>query len=231
MSVSVIIPALNEADNLQSILPPLLTQMELAEVIVADGGSRDATAAVVTATGAQLLISSPGRASQMNAGAALARGNILLFLHADTQLPLDALSLVEQAISSGAVWGRFDLRLSGRHWLLRIVERMINWRSCLTGIATGDQAIFLRRELYESLGGYAEIPLMEDVALSKRLKRVAPPHCIRTPLITSSRRWEHYGIARTIFLMWQMRLAYFLGVSPESLARRYRRSDRKGAGG
>lgn len=230
MSISIIIPALNEAPGLSRILPALLAQQGVAEVIVADGGSADATPAISSELGAVLLATGRGRAQQMNAGAARATGEVLLFLHADSQLPRDALSLVEQAIASGAVWGRFDLRLSGRHWMLRIIERLINWRSCLSGIATGDQAIFLRRALFESLGGYAEIPLMEDVELCKRLRRLAYPHCIHAPLITSSRRWEHYGILRTILLMWQMRLAYFLGASPHSLARRYRRSDSPGAG-
>lgn len=230
MTLSIIIPALNEAKSLRLLLPALLAQNESVELIVADGGSQDETPSVVTRFGAQLVISERGRARQMNAGAASAGGEILLFLHADSHPPAAAFQLVEQAIANGNLWGRFDLRLSGKHWLLRVVERMINWRSCLSGIATGDQAIFLRRETFKSLGGYAEIPLMEDVELSKRLKRLAAPCCIRQPLTTSSRRWEHYGIVRTILLMWQMRLAYFLGVSPESLAQRYRRSDTVGEG-
>ena len=230
MTLSIIIPALNEADALRTLLPALFLQQESVEVIVADGGSWDQTPAVVTQCGAQLIVAECGRALQMNAGAAAAGGDILLFLHADSQLPANAFQLVEEAMARGELWGRFDLHLSGKHWLLRVVERLINWRSCLSGIATGDQAIFLRRETFESLGGYAEIPLMEDVELSKRLKRLAAPCCIRQPLTTSSRRWEHYGIVRTILLMWQMRLAYFLGVSPESLAQRYRRSDTAGQG-
>lgn len=230
MTLSIIIPALNEAQALHLLLPALLAQRESVEVIVADGGSQDETPSVVTDLGATLIHSERGRARQMNVGAACANGNILLFLHADSQLPSDAFQLVEEAIATGKLWGRFDLRLSGRHWLLRVVEHAINWRSCLSGIATGDQAIFLRRDTFESLGGYAELPLMEDVELSKRLKRLAAPCCIHQPLITSSRRWEHYGILRTIFLMWQMRLAYFLGASPESLAQRYRRSDTAGQG-
>ena len=230
MTLSIIIPALNEADALRALLPALFLQQESVELIVADGGSEDQTPAVVTQRGAQLIVAECGRALQMNAGAAAASGDILLFLHADSQLPANAFQLVEDAIARGELWGRFDLRLSGKHWLFRVVERLINWRSCLSGIATGDQAIFLRRETFESLGGYAEIPLMEDVDLSKRLKRLAAPCCIRQPLTTSSRRWEHHGIVRTILLMWQMRLAYFLGASPESLAQRYRRSDTAGQG-
>jgi rSAM/selenodomain-associated transferase 2 len=202
-----------------------MDQNTIAEIIVADGGSRDATPDIATGLGVQFIQAACGRALQMNAGASRANCNILLFLHADSCLPANALNLIEGAMAEGALWGRFDLHLSGRHWLLRIVENMINWRSCLTGIATGDQAIFLRRELFESLGGYAEIPLMEDVEFSQRLKRMARPCCIHQPLTTSSRRWEHYGIMRTIFLMWQIRLAYFFGASPESLAQRYRRSN------
>lgn len=231
MSVSIIIPALNEATNLRELLPALAAQPGVAEVIVADGGSRDETPAIVTNSDGVMLVSAKrGRARQMNAGAALASGEILLFLHADSQLPAKALTLIESVVSAARPWGRFDVRLSGCHGLLRIVERMINWRSAVSGIATGDQAIFVRRELFETLGGYAEIPLMEDVELSKRLRDRAHPICIHQPVITSSRRWEHYGIVRTIFLMWQMRLAYYLGTPAELLAQRYRRSDTAGEG-
>jgi rSAM/selenodomain-associated transferase 2 len=230
MSVSIIIPALNEAKSLREILPALTAQPGVAEVIVADGGSRDETPAVVTASGVRLVATECGRARQMNAGVALASGEILLFLHADSQLPAKAIALIESAVSEARPWGRFDVRLSGAHGLLRIVERMINWRSAVSGIATGDQAIFVRRELFEMVGGYAEIPLMEDVELCKRLRDRARPIRIHQPVITSSRRWEHYGIVRTILLMWQMRLAYYLGTPAEELAQRYRRSDTTGEG-
>jgi rSAM/selenodomain-associated transferase 2 len=225
MSVSIIIPVLNESQELGKTLPPLLSDPGVLEVIVADGGSSDSSRDVATACGARVINAPCGRALQMNAAAAAARGDILLFLHADSRLPAKAIAEIKEAIDSGALWGRFNIRLSGRHWLLRVVERTINIRSCLSGIATGDQAIFLGRELFERLGGYAEIPLMEDVELSKRLRRLRWPVCIREPLITSSRRWEHYGILRTILLMWWLRLAYFLGACPASLACRYRRSD------
>jgi rSAM/selenodomain-associated transferase 2 len=230
MSVSVIIPVLNEAKSLRDLLPELLALPGVAEVIVADGGSGDETPAIVTEAAAKLITAQRGRAYQMNAAAANATGDILLFLHADTLLPVNALQLIETVLSDERPWGRFDLRLTGRHWLLRIVEHMINWRSSVSGIATGDQAIFLRRNIFESLGGYAEIPLMEDVELSTRLRHLARPCCIRQPVITSSRRWEHHGILRTIMLMWQMRLAYCLGTPPETLAQRYRRSDTAGEG-
>jgi rSAM/selenodomain-associated transferase 2 len=230
MSVSIIIPTLNEAKSLCALLPELLARPGVAEVIVADGGSGDETPAIVADSRAKLVTSQRGRARQMNAAAARATGDILLFLHADTLLPANAMTLIESVVSEDRPWGRFDLHLTGRHGLLRIVERMINWRSSVSGIATGDQAIFLRRDTFELLGGYAEIPLMEDVELSTRLRRLARPICIRQPVITSSRRWEHHGILRTILLMWQMRLAYFLGTSPETLAQRYRRSDTAGEG-
>jgi rSAM/selenodomain-associated transferase 2 len=225
VSISIIIPALNEAQHLHALLPALTGLAGVVEVIVADGGSCDGTPAAVRASGARLVCAERGRARQMNAGAAGARGDILLFLHADSRLPVDATALIESVVTAHRPWGRFDLRLSGRHWLLRIVERMINWRSALSGIATGDQAIFVRRDLFERVGGYAELPLMEDVELSRRLRVLARPCRIRQPLLTSSRRWEHHGMVRTIVLMWWLRLAYFFGASPETLARRYRRSD------
>ena len=227
MSVSIIIPALNEAQSLAATLPALIAT---AEVIVVDGGSRDDTATVASSAGAIVVNSMRGRARQMNKGAEHASGDILLFLHADTTLPENAVAMIEEALAKGALWGRFNVRLSGAHWLLRIVERLMNLRSCLTGIATGDQAIFLKRDLFEQLGAYADIPLMEDVELSKRLRRFQWPACIQRPLTTSSRRWEHYGILRTILLMWRMRLAYFLGVSPQILAEQYRRSNTSGQG-
>ncbi|MEO6696754.1 MAG: TIGR04283 family arsenosugar biosynthesis glycosyltransferase, partial [Gammaproteobacteria bacterium] len=163
-----------------------------------------------------------GRARQMNLGAATACGEILLFLHADTRLPQNAGAVIHSGLAqTGARWGRFDVRLSGRPPLLRVVEALMNWRSRLTGIATGDQAIFVRRDLFERAGGFPDIPLMEDIALSRILKRFSRPFCVRERVITSSRRWEQHGIVRTIFLMWRLRLAYALGADPEQLVRRY----------
>ena len=156
----------------------------------------------------------------MNAGAALGTGDALLFLHADTTLPDDADRLIAAALARRA-WGRFDLRIAGRHPLLAVVARMINWRSRLTGIATGDQAIFVTREAFLAVGGFPDLPLMEDIAISRRLKRLCRPFCIATPVVTSGRRWEHNGVLRTILLMWRLRLAYYLGVEPARLARRY----------
>jgi len=221
--ISVIIPVLNEADTLNATLGPLQQWRKAGhEVILVDGGSEDGSKAIATPLVDALLESEKGRAKQMNAGACVANGEVLLFLHADTQLPEMADGMVQQALAHHR-WGRFDVRLSGSHWLLRLVERMMNWRSCLTGIATGDQAIFLEHRLFDEIGGFPALPLMEDIALSKRLRqRAGRPACLRPPLTTSSRRWEESGILRTILLMWRLRLAYFLGASPQELAHLYR---------
>ena len=156
----------------------------------------------------------------MNAGAALGTGDALLFLHADTTLPDNADRLIDAALARRA-WGRFDLRIAGRHPLLAVVARMINFRSRLTGIATGDQAIFVSREAFQKVGGFPDLPLMEDIALSRRLKRLCRPFCIATPAVTSGRRWEQNGVVRTIVLMWRLRLSYYLGVEPALLAKLY----------
>jgi len=171
------------------------------------------------------LIQSPrGRAWQMHAGAQAAGADILLFLHADSALPPGAADDICDAIDRGRLWGRFDVRLSGRHFLFRIIERLMNWRSRFTGIATGDQGIFVRQDVYRVLGGFAPLELIEDIELSARLKWFDKPACLREPLITSSRRWEENGIVRTILMMWTLRLLYGLGVSPGRLARWYYRS-------
>ena len=186
-----------------------------------DGGSRDDSARLATALADRVLQAGRGRAAQMNAGAAASQGRVLLFLHADTRLPETALPTVLAAIDAGAAWGRFDVRIDGHHPLLRLVERMMNWRSRLTGIATGDQAIFVRREIFAGLGGYPDLPLMEDIALCATLRRLAPPACVRETVLTSARRWEKHGVLRTILLMWWLRGAYFLGADPARLALRY----------
>ncbi len=221
--LSIVIPALNEADTIESILGPLQPlREELAEIILVDGGSEDDTVERAAERVDRLLRSERGRARQMNAGARTARGEILLFLHADTLLPAGAAEAVLEAMDRGTRdWGRFDLRLSGRHPLLRMVETMINLRSRLNGIATGDQAIFVRHELFEEIGGYEEIPLMEDVALSRELRKRGRPACLGIRVTTSSRRWEAGGIWRTILLMWRLRWAYARGADPGQLARHY----------
>ncbi|MCL6414432.1 TIGR04283 family arsenosugar biosynthesis glycosyltransferase [Aestuariirhabdus sp. Z084] len=225
MRLSIIIPVLNEAASIETHLRPLQDFRAAGhELILVDGGSEDGTLALATPWVDKAIISEPGRARQMMAGANLAEGDVLLFLHADTRLPSDAEALLQAASHEGS-WGRFDVRLSGQHWMFPIIAWFMNHRSRLTGIATGDQAIFVRRSLFLAMGGFANIPLMEDVELCKRLKVHSPPVCIDTPLETSSRRWQSAGVFRTIFLMWKLRLLYFLGVSTQSLARQYRKQN------
>jgi rSAM/selenodomain-associated transferase 2 len=220
-TVGVILPVLNEAGILDTALTEILKQAP-DEIVVVDGGSRDATRDVVrNHPRIRLLETERGRAVQMNAGAAEARSDILLFLHADTRLPPQALSHVRAAIQSGHLWGRFDIRLDGARPAYRVIERFMNLRSALTGIATGDQAIFVRRDVFRQLGGYAPIALMEDIELSARLKRRQRPARVRTPVVTSARRWEQHGILRTVLRMWRLRLLYWLGMSPARLARWY----------
>lgn len=222
--ISIIIPALNEAAGIEQTLRPLQPLRARGhQVIVADGGSTDATVEIAGPLADRVIASERGRALQQNAGARAATGDILLFLHADTLLPPDADRLIIDGLAAaGRGWGRFDVRLSGRHPLLRVVERMMNLRSRATGIATGDQAIFVRCEWFARAGGFPPIPLMEDVTLSAALRRMGPPLCPRERVVTSSRRWEERGILRTILLMWRLRAAYALGADPARLAERYR---------
>jgi len=221
--LSIIIPCLNEAEVVGRLLESLQPLRQVGhEIIVVDGGSCDTTAQTAEPLVDCLLSSAPGRAGQMNAGAAVANGTILWFLHADTELPVGASEAVIDGVASGgAVWGRFDVRLSGQHPLLRMVAFMMNLRSRWTAVATGDQAIFVRRDIFEGAGGFPDVPLMEDIVLSKRLKKVDKPLCLQLRLVTSSRRWEARGIFRTILLMWWLRLAFVLGISPKQLARWY----------
>ncbi|AOY90211.1 glycosyl transferase [Marinobacter salinus] len=192
------------------------------EVIVVDAGSSDSTAELARPLCDRVAISEKGRAVQMNAGAALAQGDLLLFLHADTRLPPDALEHLHRFSVSRHAWGRFDVRLSGDRLLYRIIAWFMNRRSRFTGICTGDQAMFVRRDTFEALGGFHPMPLMEDVELSRRLCLVSRPYCIASPATTDSRRWEKSGPWRTIFLMWRLRWRYWRGESPESLAQAYR---------
>jgi rSAM/selenodomain-associated transferase 2 len=222
--LSIVIPVLNEAGLIAEALVRLQPlRARGAELIVVDGGSTDGTADQAAPLVSRLVRAPKGRATQMNAGARAATGDILLFLHADTRLPEDADRVIAEAFAAGAVWGRFDVRLSGGHPLLRVVEALMNRRSRLTGIATGDQALFVRRDVFERAGGFPEIALMEDIALSRRLKRAARPACPRARVVASSRRWEENGIVRTILLMWWLRLRYFFGADPADLVRVYYR--------
>ncbi|RUQ40874.1 MAG: glycosyltransferase [Candidatus Competibacteraceae bacterium] len=220
--LSIIVPVLNEAAGITAHLA-MLAPLRAAgvELLVVDGGSTDATMALARPLADTVLSAPRGRATQMNIGAAHARGATLLFLHADTSLPPDAAAHIKVALAGGNAWGRFDVRISGQHPLLPVVAWAMNQRSRLTGIATGDQALFVRRAVFEQFGGFPELPLMEDIALSRRLKRHSPPACLRAQVLTSGRRWEQHGVLRTILLMWWLRLAYFLGADPHRLARRY----------
>lgn len=223
--LSVIVPALDEAGCIGALLADLAPLRAAGhEVILVDGGSSDGTVERASGQVDRSIVGPRGRARQMNAGAAAATGEVLWFLHADTRLPAAAAARsVLEAVSGGRPWGRFDVRLSGRQPLLRLVERAMNLRSCVSRIATGDQGIFVARQLFDLCGGFPDIPLMEDVALSRTLRRHARPACLHQPrLQTSSRRWERDGVLRTVFLMWRLRLAYALGVAPERLARLYR---------
>jgi rSAM/selenodomain-associated transferase 2 len=222
--LSIVVPALNEAEGIVETLATLgPLRARGHEVIVVDGGSADATAELARPLADRVLVAERGRARQQNAGAAAAAGDVLLFLHADTRLPPDADKLVLGGLErTGRGWGRFDVRLTGRHPMLRVVERMIGLRSRLSGIATGDQAMFVRRDWFRRAGGFPDLPLMEDVALSRALKRLGPPLCLRETVTTSSRRWERRGVFRTMLLMWRLRWSYWRGADPAVLAERYR---------
>jgi rSAM/selenodomain-associated transferase 2 len=223
MQLSVIIPTLDEAAGIVATLAALQPLRAAGhEVIVVDGGSRDGTPEAARAHADRALAAPRGRANQMNAGADAAAGDVLLFLHADTRLPTGAdRTVLDGLAASGASWGRFDVRIEGRSPLLRLVAWLMNYRSRLTGIATGDQAMFVTRAAFAAAGGFPALALMEDVALSKRLKRVSSPLCLRERAVTSGRRWESRGVVRTIVLMWWLRLRYALGASPERLRRIY----------
>ena len=224
MKLSIIVPILNEVEGLPDLLTNLLPyQRKGCEVLLVDGGSQDGSAILAECAGFTVLATQRGRAKQMNTGASAAHGDILLFLHADTRLPPCADDLVRQALADERrAWGRFDVRIEGKPWLLRVVAFCMNHRSRLTGIATGDQSIFVRRSFFETVEGFPDQPLMEDIALSCRLRRKTLPVCLTSPVTTSGRRWQERGVWRTIFLMWKLRLAYWLGAKPEALARAYR---------
>ncbi|WP_028491401.1 TIGR04283 family arsenosugar biosynthesis glycosyltransferase [Thioalkalivibrio sp. ALE19] len=223
-ALSIIIPALNEAATLPALLADLQEWPD-SERLVVDGGSRDTTSEHAREGGVTILDSAPGRAVQMNLGARAARGEWLLFLHADSRLPdtraaLDAIRTLQQ---QGGTWGCFRIALSGRHPAFRVIERMMNLRVCSTGMVTGDHGLLVRADTFHALGGFPEIPLMEDLALARKLRAgVGRPHCLPARLVTSSRRWEEGGILRTVWLMWRLRLAWWGGADPTTLAARYR---------
>jgi rSAM/selenodomain-associated transferase 2 len=225
VTLSVIVPMLNEAADIGQTLGTLAALRQRGvEVIVADGGSIDGSAAIAAQLANAVIAAPRGRALQMNAGAAASHGDILLFLHADTALPAGADTLILEALTGrSAAWGRFDVTIEGISRMLPVVARMMNLRSRLTGIATGDQAIFVRREDFFAVGGFPVQPLMEDIELSRRLKARSAPVCLAQRVATSGRRWEANGVWRTIFLMWNLRLRYWLGAPAETLAKAYRR--------
>ncbi|MBE0627617.1 MAG: TIGR04283 family arsenosugar biosynthesis glycosyltransferase [Burkholderiales bacterium] len=226
--LSIIIPTLDEAARIVATLESLGEMRRRGhELIVADGGSSDATAALALGLADRVLGSEPGRAAQMNAGARAATGDVLLFVHADTRLPEDADRAVLLGLAAqGRAWGRFDVQIAGSHPLLRLVESMMNLRSRLTHICTGDQCIFVRREVFAAIGGYPRQELMEDIAISARLRRISAPLSLRERCLTSARRWESEGVLRTIVRMWWLRLQYAFGAAPSRLAQAYGRRGR-----
>jgi len=223
LKISIIVPALNEAQGIAAALAALASLRNRGhEVIVVDGRSSDKTAALSRGAADRVVAAARGRASQMNAGAALAQDEVLLFLHADTRLPENADARILQGLAaSGRAWGRFDVRIEGKSRLLPVIAFFMNLRSRATGIATGDQAIFVRRDAFWRIGGYPPLELMEDIALSRLLARVSRPLCLADKAVTSGRRWERHGVLRTVLLMWWLRLAFFFGATPASLARLY----------
>lgn len=233
-SISIIIPLLNEADNVANLITSLsqilfdeeskpISNKSDIEIIMVDGGSRDTTVSLLKKfTSGQIILSEACRAKQMNEGAKRATGDVLIFLHADTLLPRKVIALLQNNFwESNKAWGRFDVRINGKHGMFWVIAYMMNVRSKLSGICTGDQTIFVRKKVFESLSGYAPVPLMEDIEISQRLKKISAPYCIKEKVITSSRRWEHHGIIRTIVTMWQLRLLYFMGISPKRLHQKY----------
>ena len=227
LRMSVIVPTLNEASAIAAALGALAPLRARGhEVIVADGGSNDGTQEIAANRADRVIAAPRGRASQMNAGARMATGDVLVFLHADTRLPIDAdLAIARELERSGGSWGRFDVSIDSAVLLLGLVARAMNARSRLSGIATGDQAIFIRRAEFAAVGGFPALALMEDVAMSRLLKRRSPPICLSERAVTSGRRWEANGVLRTIAFMWWLRLRYFLGASPDRLARSYEARD------
>ena len=221
-TVSIVVPVLNEGDGIRAALARLATFRQAGvELVVVDGGSSDDTLAQADGWCDQLSVAPRGRGSQMNAGARLASGDVLIFLHADTTLPTEALSAVRQAVDRGSVWGRFDVAIAGASAWFPVIAHLMNLRSRWTGIATGDQAIFVSRSAFDVAGGFPAIPLMEDIAFSSTMRKRGRPACLKEKVTTSGRRWEKHGVVRTIVAMWWLRLRFFLGSSPTILALDY----------
>jgi rSAM/selenodomain-associated transferase 2 len=223
VKLSIVMPTLNEAAGVLASIQSLQSwRQNGAELVVVDGGSTDTTIELVKPWVDQVIVTLPGRATQMNAGAKVSSKDLLLFLHADTALPIGGIEQLNQAMKQGAHWGRFNVRIEGEAFMLRVISFMMNQRSKFTGIATGDQAIFVRRDLFESVGGFPNQILMEDIELSKILRRQSKPACLSGPVFTSGRRWESNGVWKTIFLMWRLRWLYWYGVEPAKLKEMYK---------
>jgi rSAM/selenodomain-associated transferase 2 len=223
IKISIIVPVLNEQINLPEALSNLQPfRRQGHEVVIVDGGSSDNSLMLAQQAADTVIVSKAGRALQMNSGAAVATGDIFLFLHCDTLLPENALEVIAGNFQRKNYWGRFDVRLSGNKFVFRLIERLMNLRSRLTSIATGDQAIFIERKLFNRLGGFPEIALMEDISISGLLRKRSSPVCLKQQVITSSRRWENNGVVATVLLMWKLRLLYFFGVSADKLSQKYR---------
>ncbi|HEC29068.1 MAG TPA: glycosyltransferase [Gammaproteobacteria bacterium] len=223
MKISIIIPVYNEMSTLPKLLGKLSGMLALGhELIIVDGGSSDSTIQEISFAEVKVIKTGKGRAVQMNAGAAISSGDILWFLHADSDfvLPVEEYIVLLQGLNDQA-WGRFNIRLSGEKIVFRLIECLMNIRSCSSGISTGDQGIFISRQLFDRVNGFSDILIMEDINICMKLKKLKKPDCLKATLITSSRRWEQQGIIATIILMWRMRVLYFMGVSPEKLAKLY----------
>lgn len=223
VKISIIIPVLNEEKALATVLNSLQSVRSVGhEVVVADGGSVDNSLLLAHEGADHVIVSKVGRAIQMNSGAAVASGKVFLFLHCDTLLPDNALLLISGIQQTKNYWGRFDVTLSSKRLVFRLIEKLMNFRSRVTAIATGDQAIFIESGLFNRINGFPEIALMEDIAISSLLKKIASPFCFKEKVISSSRRWENNGVVKTVLLMWKLRLLYFFGVSPDKLNQLYR---------
>lgn len=218
--ISIIIPTLNEGSNVQQCLDALQSLRNQCEIIVVDGGNIDDTVEICKPLADKVVFSVKGRAKQMNAGAKKAKGEMLVFLHADTFLPENVLELMGQINQD---WGRFNIQLNGNSVMLKVISAFMNWRSRITGIATGDQVIFVNKQLFNNVGGYPDIALMEDISLCAKLKKIKPPICLNAKVVSSGRRWEQIGVIKTILLMWSIRIRYFLGEDPETLSVLYSR--------
>ena len=220
-SIAVIVPVLNEAGRCEHLIKMLRDYRRQSQIVIVDGGSRDDTVRQLTQAGFAVLQTEPCRALQMNYGYSHLEADAYWFLHADCTPPHNAMELIRDHLDQGYGWGRFDVRLSGSNLIFRIIERMMNWRSCLTQVATGDQGIFIRGSLLRQIGGIPDISIMEDIALSKMLRSHGRCACVSDRMLVSSRRWEKNGIIYMTMLMWWLRLRYFMGADPQDLHRWY----------